>query len=81
MIIKDGGYVPGWFCTSRARWHAMLHTTHQDHMILLDFEGNASRVLGADMGALGPVVGVGGSVSTIRWLVVGPGGLVRWCWG
>ena len=59
----------------------MLHTTHQGHMISLVFEGDTSRALGADMGALGCVVGVGGSVSTIRWLVVGPGGRVQQCGG
>ena len=78
MIIEGRGYVPGWFYTSRARRHAMLlHTTHQGYMISLVFEGNVSCALGADMGALGCVVGVGGSVSTIRWLVVGLGGHVQ----
>ena len=50
-------------------------------MISLVFEGDALRALGVDMGALGCVVGVGGSVSTIRWLVVGPGGHVQQCGG
>jgi hypothetical protein len=81
MIIEGGGYVPGWFCTSRARQRAMLHMTHQGQMISLVFEGDASRALGVDMGALGCVVGVDGSVSTIRWLVVGPGGHVQQCGG
>ena len=75
---RGQGYVPGWFYTSRARRHAMLlHTTHQGYMISLVFEGDVSCALGADMGALGCVVGVGGSVSTIRWLVVGLGGRVQ----
>ena len=81
MIIEGGGYVPGWFRTSRARRRAMLHTTHRGHMISLVFEGDTSRALGADMGVLGCVVGVGGSVSTIRWLIVGPGGRVQQCGG
>ena len=81
MIIEGGGYVPGWFRTSRARQHAMLHTTHRGPMISLVFEGDVSCALGADMGALGCVVGVGGSVSNHEMACSGAGRACATVWG